>query len=50
MFIICIRLNRSMVYALPPGGSHELGLEDGLDCTGRGSSEAEAATSTFRSA
>lgn len=46
---MCDDVNRRLVYALPPGSTHELGIEDGVGCHGWKEAQAKAATSTVRS-
>lgn len=41
--------NRCLVYALPSGSTHKLGLENGLGCPGWKRAQAKATTSTVRS-
>lgn len=41
--------SRCLVYALPSGSTHKLGLKNGLGCPGRKRAQAKATTSTVRS-
>lgn len=41
-------MNRCVVYALPFGGAHKLGLEDGMGRQRREGTQTEAATTSFR--
>ena len=42
-------VNRGLVYALPPGSPHQLGIEDGLGCHGWEASQSKTASSALRS-